>query len=445
MKKMFFTFISVIVVLSLAACGSSNEPSGSASQPSASSTGPASSAPAEKVTIQYYDWQLTESPTGDIVRKQLQAYMDEHPNVTIEMQAIPTSERGDKLMTMIMGKQMPDVVHINEADLARVVPMNALEPLNGYLDRTPDLKDALIPAVLEMSTSSGNVYAIPRFASINTLVYNGKHFRDAGLDPTKPPKTWDEFLEVAKKLTRDTDSDGKIDHYGVGIIGAKTTSLSFRYWWALWGAGGDILNADYTKNLLGSPESAEAIRYYTDLYLKEGVVPPGVTDVDYTTLVNDFIGEKTSMITDGPWQLAKIKAENPNIELFAAPMPSKPGVTSATTGGGGFLGVAQSSKHKDVAWDLVQYMSNAQNHWTYTNEGSFLPVRTDTSEKMKAEGDPVMAQFADTLAYSRLTPPVESMTQINNLLAEEVQFVLIGQKTPQEAATSLAKRVDELL
>ncbi len=452
MKKWVSIFMSIVLAATLVACSSGNEAGpetpASPTQTSSPSTtsSPSPSEPIqEPVTIQYYDWQLTESPTGDIIRKQLDAYMAEHTNVKIEMQAVPTKERGEKLMTMIMGGMTPDVVHINEADLARVVPMSALESLNSHLDSTVDLKNALIPAMVDMATFNGNVYAVPHFASINTLVYNAKHFKDAGLDPDNPPKTFDEFVDIAKKLTRDSNGDGQIDRWGVGLMGAKTTSISFRYWWALWGSGGDILSDDLSKSLLSSPESVEAIAFYTDLVLKHDVVPPGATDVDYTALVNDFIAEKTSMICDGPWQISKINSENPNIELRAAPMPSKPGITSATTGGGGFLAMASISKSKDVAWDLIQYLSNADNHWTYCNEGSFLPCRSDTGKKIKAEGNPLMGEFSDTLAYSRLTPNVEEMSQINTLLAEEIQFVLIKEKTPQEAAESLSARVDELL
>lgn len=447
MKKPISILLASILCLSMVSCAQTppDSPNTSSTPPSGADSVPPSAEQKEPITLKYYDWQLTEEPAGEIVKKLLAAYEAENPHVKIEQQAVPTAERGDKLMIMIMGGESPDVVHINEADLARFVPMNSLEPLDSYLAQDTELQQALIPAMVNMSTYDDIIYGVPRFASINTLIYNAKHFRDAGLDPDKPPATWDEFLDCAKKLTVDTDSDGTTDRWGTGILGAKTTSMSFRYWWALWGAGGEILNEDGSKSELASEASAEAIQFYTDLALKHKVVPPGVTDVDYTALVNDFIAEKTTMICDGPWQISRIKDENPNIEMRAAPMPSKPGITSATTGGGGFLGVCKASEKKEAAWDLVRYLSSAAAHWTYVNEGSFLPCRVDTAEKLKAEGDPLLGQFADTLTYSKLTPSIAQMTQINTLLAEEIQFVLIGEKTPKAAADSLGARVDELI
>lgn len=400
----------------------------------------------ESITISYYDWQLTETPTGDILRKQLARYEELHPNVKIELQPVPTADRIDKYITMVLGGAAPDIVAMPEGGLSTFVPMNCLEPLNSYLDADPELKAQLVPAMVDMASKDGTVYAIPRFASTHALLYNADHFRAAGLDPDDPPTTWAELAEYAKKLTVDKNGDGEIDQWGMGIMGAKVVSINYRYWWLLWGAGGDILNADETESLLGSEASEKAIEFYTNLYLKDKVVPPGVTDVDYTTVINDFTAEKTSMTVDGPWQVPNIRAGNPDIDLRAAVLPAmEEGYPLATVGGGGFLGVSASSKHKDIAWDIIAFLSNAENTWEYASECSFIPCRQDISERVLAEGDPLMGEFAKALDSTRLTPAIPQMSAIANLLAEEIQYVFIGEKTPHEASQSLNERANELL
>ena len=400
----------------------------------------------DTVTISYYDWQLTESPAGDIIREQLARYEELHPNVKIELQAVPTADRNDKLMAMILGGEMPDIVHMNEEGLATFTPMNCLEPLNEYLEADEDLSEQLIPAMVDMTTKDGLIYAIPHFASTHVLLYNADHFRATGLDPDDPPETWAELVDYAKKLTVDTDGDGEIDQWGMGIMGAKVVSINYRYWWLLWGAGGDILNEDMTASLLDSEASEKAIEFYTNLYLKEKVVPPGVTDVDYTTVINDFTAGKTSMTVDGPWQISSIREGNPDIDLRAAVLPvMEEGYPKATTGGGGFLGVSAQSENKEIAWDIIRFLSSAENQWEYASEGNFLPCRQDVSDRVMAEGDPLMGEFTKALAYTRLTPAIPQMTGISNLLAEELQFVLIGEKTPHEAAQSLGQRATALL
>lgn len=137
----------------------------------------------ETVTISYYDWQLTESPAGDIIREQLARYEELHPNVKIELQAVPTADRNDKLMAMVLGGEMPDIVHMNEEGMAMFAPMNCLEPLNDYIAADADLSEQLIPSMVDMATLDGTVYAVPHFASTHVLLYNADHFRAAGLDP----------------------------------------------------------------------------------------------------------------------------------------------------------------------------------------------------------------------------------------------------------------------
>lgn len=400
----------------------------------------------ETITISYYDWQLTESPAGDIIRRQLKRYEELHPNVKIELQAVPTADRNDKFMAMVLGGAAPDIVHLNEGGMATFMPMNCLEPLNDYIAADADLSGQLIGAMVDMASLDGTVYAVPHFASTHALLYNADSFREAGLDPDKPPQTWDELLDYARQLTVDRDSDGQIDQWGMGIMGAKVASINFRYWWLLWGAGGEILNEDMTASLLDSEASEKAIAFYTDLYLKEKVVPPGVTDVDYTTVINDFTAGKTAMTVDGPWQIASIREGNPDMDLRAAVLPPmEEGYPMATTGGGGFLGVSATSEHKDIAWDIIRFLSSAECQWEYASEGSFLPCRQDVSDRVMAEGDPLMGEFSQALAYTRLTPSIPQMAGIGDLLAEELQFVFIGEKTPHEAAQSLGKRATALL
>ena len=152
------------------------------------------------------------------------------------------------------------------------------------------------------------------------------------------------------------------------------------------------------------------------------------------------------MTVDGPWQVASIREGNPDMDLRAAVLPPmEEGYPKATTGGGGFLGVSSQSENKEIAWDIVRFLSSAENQWEYANEGSFLPCRKDVSERVMTEGDPLMGEFTKALEYTRLTPAIPQMTGISNLLAEELQFVFIGEKTPHEAAQSLGERATALL
>ena len=400
---------------------------------------------ANVTTIQYYDWQLTEEPAGGIIRQAIKDFEAQNPNIKVNLLPVPTAQRSDKLATMLFGGQGPDIAHVTEVDLARLVEMKALVGLDSYLGHTPDLKKQLIPSLVNMAKYQGKVYGIPRFASINTLMYNKQHFIDAGLDPNKPPVTWAEFLQYAKKLTRDTNNDGQIDRWGFALLGAKTLSLPNRYWSWLWSTGDDILDKSGKKCTLDSKGSIAAIKFYTDLSLVHHVTPPGPADFDYAAMTASFIQEKTSMMVDGPWILGRIETENPAIKVGVGAMPSQTGKFIAMNGGGGFLTLTAQGKNREASWKLIQFLSNAKNQWDYDSGASALPTRYDLVEKMQKTGSPVMSQFSSLLKYVKIAPQVPETPQIFAVFAEEVQFVLIGQKSADEAGRSLAKRVNDLL
>ncbi len=397
------------------------------------------------VSITYYDWQLTEEPVATVIREQVAAFEKENPNIKVVQQPVPTAQRIDKLVTLIMGNQAPDVAHISGADLTRVVDMKALVGLDAYLAKSPDLKKNLLASSSEGLIRRNVLYGIGRFASINTLMYNTAQYKAVGLNPDKPPVSWQDFVDYSKKLTRDSSGSGKVDRWAYSLLGAKTLSLANRYWGWLWSAGGDIVNATEDKPLLDTPEAIEAMKFYTDLSLVYKVVPPGVLDVDYPASTTSFIQEKTAMMCDGPFILGRMVQENPKLKAGIAAMPAAPGHQPIMLGGGTGLSLTAQSKSPDAGWKFIEYLSNAKNYWDYSFKGTQLPTRADTAARMNTEGSAEMAAFAKLVPQTKAPPALAQFGQIGNLLAEEVQLVLLGKKTAEEASKSLNSRVVDLL
>ena len=441
-RVLVFSIILLLASFSLFADGAQEK---RPAAPAASAEAAPAAAPAAKVEISYYDWQLTEEPSGTIIRQIIADFEKENPNIKVSLQPVPTAQRIDKLVTLIMGNQAPDVAHISAQDYSKVVGMKAIMGLDGYLAKDAQLKANIIPSMAALVNFSGVQYGIPRFATVNGLMYNGAHFRDAGLDPARSPKEWPEFIADAKKLTRDSSGSGKVDRWAYSLLGAKNLSLHNRYWPWVWSAGGDILNPAMDKVVLDTPEAVAAMKMYTDLDRVYKVVPPGVLDVDYPASTNSFIQGKTSMMCDGPWVLASLKQQNPTLELKIAAMPAAPGHQATMLGGGTGLSIAAQSRNPDSAWKLIQYLSNAENYWKYSSGGSNLPTRVDTAAKMAREGSAEMGAFAGLLSQTKALPPIPQFSQIGTLLAEEVQFVFLGQKTAEEASRSLTDRANALL
>ena len=109
-------------------------------------------------------------------------------------------------------------------------------------------RNAWYPLPSKLMKHGGRMHAMPGDYMTMVLFYNTEMFKAAGLNPDKPPKTWDEFLQYAKKLTRDTDGDGKVDQWGFGTVGAKSPGFSLRFGPFIWSFGGDYLTPDMKKS-----------------------------------------------------------------------------------------------------------------------------------------------------------------------------------------------------
>ena len=164
----------------------------------------------------------------------------------------------------------------------------------------------------------GDHYFVPYSTGPMGLIYNAKAFQDAGLDPNKPPKTWEELLEYAKKLTR----DGK---YGIGLFGKGDNSSVWRLWYWWMSNGAEVLTADGKKSAINSPAFIEAIDFWADLYRKHKVAPPSVPANSFGENNQLLAQGVVAMVESGVWQFGVTEKINPAIkgQLRAAPMPKR--------------------------------------------------------------------------------------------------------------------------
>ncbi len=163
----------------------------------------------------------------------------------------------------------------------------------------------------------GKIYGVPGSGGIYAEFYNRDLVGKAGLDPTKTPKTWAEYLEWAKKLTTGSQ-------YALALLGGPTnTTTRVALSWVITN-GGEILNADQTQSTWSSPKVVEAIKYYTDLDLVNKVAAPGAVQTNYAEQTVMFGQEKIAMMRNAYWAWAKVVGDNPAIEkkMFVAFPPT---------------------------------------------------------------------------------------------------------------------------
>jgi multiple sugar transport system substrate-binding protein len=296
-------------------------------------------------------------------------------NVFVDLQFVPHDAVESKLKAAQATGTAPQLVYQNHAAALRDGSSQGLYlPVSDYLD--PKLLDDLLPNIRSMiTTAKGKIYSIPLYVEpYSVLFYRKDLFKAAGLDPNKPPKTWDELAADAKKLT-------KGDTFGLGIAGSAD------YAWVNWGwnpvLGFDLMNDTWSKATVNNPTAKKFLEFTKSLYDK-GVVPKQPLGPFWD--IQPLVDGRLAMQFEGTWAISRLladfkdKIDPKNVGIALAPTPAgiKDGGIAAALGGWGLAIDGKAKNPKEVA-DVIRFLAlgdpKLNANFVDTNFYAKLPVR----------------------------------------------------------------------
>lgn len=184
-----------------------------------------------------------------------------------------TMAESNFLMSMA-GDTAPDVFYVNFRNYFNYIDQGFCRPLDDLIAKDPEIMERVNPDILKVVESyDGKRYALPWYQVAQGLYYRKDHFQEAGLDPNKPPKTWDEFYACAKALTA-----SKPGRSGFSF-GADPQSQS--YYWVnfLWQAGGEVVvpaENGYWKSAIATDAGVKALEFFRRLTVDKWKGPNGI-------------------------------------------------------------------------------------------------------------------------------------------------------------------------
>jgi multiple sugar transport system substrate-binding protein len=234
-------------------------------------------------------------------------------------------------------------------------------PLDKYIDGPDgiDRKD-FIPILWEGLRFDGQTYGVPQDINIVGLYYNKDLFDKAGLAYPDANWTWDDLKRASEKLTQDTDGDGHPDVIGLDM---GWGGWSFRPF--LYQGGTDFWSKDGLRTIIDRPEAAEALKYYKSLMRNYSLTR---SNSQRGGLGPDkfFEAGKVAMFMDGSWRTPSLKKNAPNLRFGVAPLPR--GKRAMSVSGSCYWAVSSQTKHPEMAWKLVKYLSSQEaliKYWQY--------------------------------------------------------------------------------
>ncbi len=285
-----------------------------------------------KTELTFYYPIAVGGPLTKVIDNLAAGFEKENPNVRIN--AVYAGNYDDARIKALAAQKAGQPAQMSvlfSIDIYELLEQDLIVPFDDMAATPADkawLK-SFYPALMANGTYKGKVYGIPFQRSTIVMYWNKDAFRDAGLDPEKPPASWNEMAQMAAKLVK-KDSAGNVSRWGVMV-----PSTGYPYWMFQAFArenGQDLMNPEGNRTNFAHPDVIGALQYWVDLGRKNKVMPEGT--VEWGTLRQNFIEGKTAIMwhTTGNLTAVKDAAKSPSAWRCCPPPNSAARPPAAATG-----------------------------------------------------------------------------------------------------------------
>ncbi|MBB5807207.1 arabinogalactan oligomer/maltooligosaccharide transport system substrate-binding protein [Saccharothrix ecbatanensis] len=325
--------------------------------------------------------------------------------------------------TAAQGGQGPDVFRAEVAWVPQLAKLGYVVDLTGT-ELATDTADFL-ETPLGSTKYDGKSYGVPQVTDSLALFYNKKLLADAGVTP---PKTWDEVKAAAAKLG-----------------GEKTIFINNDAYYALpfmYGAGGDLVDADTKKIVVNSAENVKALETAKGLLDAKAASTALDPANSYNNMQAAFTSGEVAMVINGPWSVAdylKGAAFTDAANLGIAPVPGDTaGKGSAPVGGHDYV-IRQGTKAKDSSIKFIACMSSVESQVQVAKELGLLPTRKSAYENADVKSNAVVSAFEPVVTAAHPRAWIPEGGQLFDPLKIAYADVLAGKKDAKTALDEVAK------
>lgn len=392
-----------------------------------------------RTTLEF--WYALGGGPGEAVQALVEQFNGSHHNI----QVTATYQGGyaeimGKVWNAVYAEQtLPHVGHLGGAPL--LGETGAIVPITDFTDGPNGIdRSRIYEAFWEYNSAGGQIWSMPFNNSVSVIYYNRDLFTAAGLDPDRPPTTWDEVVKYSQALTRDTDGNGEIDQWGF-----NTNRDTHWYVSAMFlGNGAQIVNEEQTEVLYNSPEAVEMLQLWGDMVSTHQIMPPA----QHGEAKGDFLAGKLGMLLRSCSAIPST-AEEVTFDLGIATIPAVAGRDPVAPIGGGSLVIFRNDDPAimEAAWEFVKFMTSPKSSLYFSTHSGYVSTYKDALEwpEMQAylEEHPLQRVPIESLQYSYAIPVFPALGTSDGALRRAVEAVELGAATPQEALDEAKAIVDQ--
>ena len=321
-----------------------------------------------------------------------------NPNIAVKVEVLPWNELHTKYLAAYSAGRGPDVIRVDPTQLLLLVKANGLAPLDSYVSGLPaSTKNDFF--AWDATVVGGHKMALSIAQNVFTLLYRKDLFDEQKL---APPKTWAEFVNVAKALTTK-------DRWGFAFPAARSGSY-FHVIYAplVWGAGGEVLDAQ-GRVAFNSEAGVKAMEFLRDLVRVHKVAPPEVLSFNLQDVMQGFMAGRYAMVIEGANRYSTIQTSDVvkgkvGITTMPAMTGGKPAPAYST--GGWMLGINAKSDHQAAAWKFLEFYTNYDSQVVTGEVAGDFPARKSVFQQpfMSTPDNAYLKDFAAILDTSSRGP-----------------------------------------
>jgi len=420
MKKLVALILAVVMLFSISACGTTSSKGSAKDDKTVDTTKP--------VTIKVANYAILEKGYEQFWTNVKKNFEAKYPNITIEWVTAPYGDILNQVVNMAGGGNKVDLMFGEMIWIPTLVDAGLAVPVKDVLSK--EFVSDYYQNILDAHSIEGDVYGIPLYVSASVLYYNKNLFKLAGLDPEAPPKTYDEMLTMADKLSKLKTADGnKVYAFGqptasVSVVGSSLTAMVSNF-------GGQVMdkNGKLSVDNDGFKKAMEMLK----LLNEKGYNPQNAKPKD---LRNLFALGQLAMYYDQTWGYNGITSINPDAKNFIAsamPLKGGSGEGKTTLQAHSFIMMDNGAEKKEAVRKFVEYVVTPDVLSNYLKDITPAYPAKKSMEKMDAVvNNPILKGAVKSTEASIAVPLIPKLNDFNLELCSLAQAITVnGKQVPQ--------------
>ncbi|EKD69544.1 MAG: hypothetical protein ACD_47C00079G0004 [uncultured bacterium] len=417
-------------------------------------------------------WHSMAGKLGEILNSMIDEYnKNNKDNIFVKTEFIGEyATLNQKIAAAVFAEIPPHIAQVYETWTVKLKREDAVVALDKYIDskEVGIDKNDIVPALLKNVTmDDGKIYSMPFNKSIPALYYNKRLFEAVGLDPEKPPVTWNDFIEYGKKLTTIEHKGFLFNEYvnfedyekehGAGSFPPRSLKPGHTVIWGnafisdpwsfenyIFQNGGRILSEDGKKAVINSPEALVAADYLVDK-MKKHRFAMRTSGREHQ---NEFIAERVAMI-EGTIVSKVFMQSSLRFPFGMSTIPYNKINTSVLSGTNVAVFAYFSEAETLAAWKFIKWFTDTDQTARWGIDTTYMPVRKSAYEtemvKEAIKKDPNMKVALTMLEKIDFEPQVAAWFECRAILGKVTEALVLSSKSPKQILDEAVVEMNEVL